>query len=137
MIKRRNLLCLLFVLPTGFEPVWQEWKSCILTLRWKQHIKNSPISLWVKQLLSTANHLIAAIPVISSNCTDQFTMTKFLHRSLFFLLREQDSNLRSSGWGIYWIRTSAKITLVYRLRWFVTFGYQSTFPPATLYESLS
>ena len=40
-----------FVVTTGFEPVWQEWKSCILTLRWNHRIKNSPISLWIIQLL--------------------------------------------------------------------------------------
>ena len=33
---------ILFVLTTGFEPVWQEWKSCILTLRWNQHFRKLP-----------------------------------------------------------------------------------------------
>ena len=33
--------CLYAILPVvvgrGFEPLWQEWKSCILTLRWTDH----------------------------------------------------------------------------------------------------
>ncbi len=86
------------VVGTGFEPVWQGWKPCILTPRWTDQLKSVKDSSYLRPRILVRPNFTNLLICNSSDCrvttyTEPFTTFSILPRQH----RNRTCNLRLSS----------------------------------------